>query len=129
MKTQILKPDLSAAIGLFLTAPTACFILISFLKYVLGLPALFDAAAPILEAGGIKETIGWNSNLLLLLGPLVALLLNLGAVLELNWNVTLYEANIHLTFHRHIKNWLVIGLSGLCLLTLFVYAIGENCSC
>jgi hypothetical protein len=129
MKTQILKPGISAAIGLLFAAPTLYFILISVLKYVFGLPALLDAAAPTLEAWGIKEAIGWNINLLILFGPLAALLLNLTTVLDLDWNANSHEVNIHLVFHKQIKNWLVIGLSGLCLLALFVYALGENCNC
>jgi hypothetical protein len=129
MKTQILKPGLSAVIGLLLTAPTLYFILISVMKYVFGLPALFDAAQPTLETLGIKEAIGWNINLLILFGPLVALLLNLNSVLDINWQGTRDDIIVQLLFQKLVRNWLVIVISGLCLLTLFVYAIGENCNC
>jgi hypothetical protein len=129
MKTQILKPGLSAVIGLLLTAPTLYFILISVMKYVFGLPALFDAAQPTLETLGIKEAIGWNINLLILFGPLVALLLNLNSVLDINWQGTRDDIIVQLLFQKLVRNWLVIVISGLCLLALFVYAIGENCNC
>jgi hypothetical protein len=129
MKTQILKPGLSAVIGLLLTAPSLYFILISVMKYVFGLPALFDAAQPALEALGSKEAIGWNINLLILFGPLVALLLNLNSVLDINWQGTRDDIMVQLLFQKLVRNWLVIVISGLCLLTLFVYAIGENCNC
>jgi hypothetical protein len=129
MKTQILKPGLSAVIGLLLTAPTLYFILISVMKYVFGLPALFDASQPTLETLGIKEAIGWNINLLILFGPLVALLLNLNSVLDINWQGTRDDIIVQLLFQKLVRNWLVIVISGLCLLTLFVYAIGENCNC
>jgi hypothetical protein len=129
MKTQILKPGWSAVAGLLLTAPTLYFILISVMKYVFGLPALFDAAQPTLEAWGIKEAIGWNINLLILFGPLVALLLNVTSVLDIAWQGSREDIHVQLHFQKLVRNWLVITLSGLCLLTLFVYAIGENCNC
>jgi hypothetical protein len=96
---------------------------------VFGLPALFDAAQPTLETLGIKEAIGWNINLLILFGPLVALLLNLNSVLDINWQGTRDDIIVQLLFQKLVRNWLVIVISGLCLLTLFVYAIGENCNC
>jgi hypothetical protein len=129
MRTQILKPGASAAIGLLLTAPALYFILISILKYVFGWPAFFDAVAPTLEAWGANETPGWNINLLILFGPLIALLLNLTAVIEVSWNANPQAVDIYLKFRKQIKNWLIIGLSGVCLLTLFIYAFGENCNC
>ena len=129
MKAQILKPGVSVVVGLLLTAPTLYFILVSVLKYVFELPALFDATVPALEALGIKDAIGWNINLLLLFGPLLALLFNLTAVSSLNWKANGHEVNIHLTFQKQCWNWVVIGLSSVCLVTLFVYAMGENCNC
>ncbi len=88
MTTQILKPNLSAGIGLLLTMPTTYFIFISIMKYVFGLPGFFDATQPLLERMGIKEALGWNINLLILFGPLSALLLNVTSILTFNWQAT-----------------------------------------
>jgi hypothetical protein len=57
MKTQILKPGISAAIGLLFAAPTLYFILISVLKYVFGLPALLDAQPQHWKHGGLKKRL------------------------------------------------------------------------
>lgn len=59
-------------LSLLLALPTAYLICISILKYAMGIDAPFDSIAPLLEQMGIKETIGWNINLLILFGPMVA---------------------------------------------------------
>lgn len=127
MRTQLLKPNLSFAAGLLFTLPTAYFILASILKYIFGFPTLFDATQSMLESWGIKESIGWNINLLILFGPIIALLLNLTAILTVEWQSVKDELLVHLRFQKRKNNWLVIVLSGLCLLTLFWYLLGENC--
>jgi hypothetical protein len=127
MRTQILKPPLSAGLGLLLTLPTTYFILISILKYAFGLPGLFNSAQPVLESWGIKESIGWNINLLILFGPLLALLLNISSILSFDWEGGKEDLNIKIQIQKKLNNWFVIALSGLCLLTLFIYMVGENC--
>jgi len=129
MKSQIVKHSFSAVIGFLLTAPTAYFILISLLKYVVGWPALFNSAQPILEHLGIKNAMGWNINLLIFLGPLIALLLNLVHVLYINWQADESHIELHLFFQKELISWLIIALSSLCLFILFMYALGENCNC
>src|ERR1700730_4053907 len=121
MRTQILKPNLSAGLGLLFTLPTVYFILISILKYVFGLPGLFDTAQPALESMGIRKAVGWNINLLILFGPLLALLLNLSSILSFHWQSTKQVLDIQLQIQKKWINWFVIALSGLCLLTLFIY--------
>lgn len=127
MTTHIFKPSLSAALGLLLTLPAGYVILISVLKYVLGFPALFDASAPVLEAWGIKDTLGWNINLLILFGPLVGFLINASALLKVEAHAAEDSWNFEVQLLKKRLNWLVLAFSSLCLLILFVYALGENC--
>ena len=126
MKVHFVKPSLRAAFGWLLTAPAAYFIIISLLKYVFGAPALYEAMEPTLERWGIREALGWNVNLLILFGPLVALLINLSGVMQVNWHAGPDEIIIDLHFKKLVTNWLVIVLSCMCLFTLFVYLLGEN---
>ncbi len=84
MKTNVIKVNRVLWIGALLILPTAYFIFISILKYGFGIPALFDSSQPLLENLGIKESPGFNINLLILFGPLVAMLLNLFAILKIN---------------------------------------------
>jgi len=120
---------MAAALGILLTFPTAYFILISLLKFGFGASYLFDSTQPFLERIGIKESLGWNINLLILLGPLSALGLNLLAVLKVEWNNGREIFAIKFSIEKHWWNMTLVFLSGLLLATLFVYALGENCRC
>ena len=126
MKPEIFKPHLSAAIGLVLMAPATYFIFISVLKYVFGLPFLFDAAAPLLEGWGIRNAMGWNINFLILFGPPAAFLLNLAFTLQIYCQVRGAGINIPWCFQKKVGNPRAIAISGLCLIVLFMYAMGEN---
>ena len=117
------------AFGALLAFPTAYFILISVLKYALGLPYLFDSARPLLENMGIKEALGFNINLLIIFGPLIALLLNLFAVLKIDWYNEKENFSIKFSIQKHWWNMLLVIFSGILLAVLFVYALGENCRC
>ena len=128
MKTKTLKPNLNATIGLLLTVPALYFIFISVLKFVFGVPMLFDAAQPILDAWGVKGPIGWNVSLMFILGPLVAFLFNLTSVLRIDWENNKHQINFQLSFEMGFKNWLLVVISCLCMINVFVYVICENCN-
>ena len=80
---QITKQNGITIISLLLALPTAYFIAIAILKYEMGVDGPFDAIAPLLERWGIKEALGWNINLLILLGPLLAFLLTIFQLLSI----------------------------------------------
>ena len=128
MKTKTLKPNLNATIGLLLTTPALYFIFISVLKFVFGVPMLFDAAQPILDAWGVKGPIGWNISLMFILGPLVAFLFNLTNVLRIDWQNNKHQINFQLSFEMGFKNWLLVAISCLCMINVIVYVICENCN-
>src|SRR6266487_6944398 len=85
MKQITINRTWAFSLGTMLVIPTAYFIFIALLKYGLGVPFLFDSAQPLLERLGIKDSLGWNINLLILFGPLIAMVLNLFAVLTMEW--------------------------------------------
>jgi len=66
---------MTSVVGVLLTLPTLYFIFISVMKYVFGWDYLFDAATPTPEGLGIKESFGWNITLLILFGPVLALVI------------------------------------------------------
>ena len=119
----------SIAFGTLLAFPTAYFIFISLLKYGLGLPFLFDSTQPLLERLGIKESLGWNINLLILFGPLIALILNLMSVFKIEWYNERETFSFKVLIEKHRWNMLLIIFSGVLLAILFIYALGENCRC
>ena len=126
METTISRYKLLNAAELLLVLPTVYFISISILKYELGVAGPFDSAEPVLEQFGVSKPLGWNINLLILLGPVVALCIALFQVLHIDWHFT----KEHLQFRATIrKKWfpiVIVLLSGLVLATLFVYLVVEN---
>jgi hypothetical protein len=126
---QLTKQNWLTTGALLLSLPTAYFIAISILKYQLGVDGPFDSIAPWLERMGVKETPGWNINLLILLGPVVACLLSIFQVLKINWQFTKEQFQVHLTIRNHWFPLLVTAFSLSLLTILFVYLLGENCNC
>ena len=111
---------------LALRQPTAFFILIAAVKYGPGVDAPFDATPPFLERLGIKETIGWKVNLLILFGPLLAFLLNATAITRVGVHADPDHLDLEVQLLRRKFNGLVMGLRAGCLVTLFLYLLGEH---
>ena len=124
---QHAKQNGIAIISLLLALPTAYFIFISILKYEMAIDAPFDSIAPFLERMGIKETLGWNINLLILLGPVAAFLLTILQLLKMDWQFTKEQFVFHFTIRKQWFPLLVAGFSISLLAFLFIYLIGENC--
>ncbi len=129
MTTSVNIANMLFWFGALLLLPATSFIFISLLKYGLGLPYLFDSAEPLLESMGIKESFGFNINLLILLGPVLALLLNLYAVVKIEWYNEKENFSAKVSVQKHWWNMVLVIFSGLLLAFLFIYAIGENCRC
>lgn len=113
-------------ISILLMLPAFYLILISLLKYGLGIDGPFDASQPLLESWGIKDPPGLNITLLIIGGPIIAGLLSVLQVLGLDWTFD----NVQFRFFISIrKRWLPIGIaicSGLILATLAIYLVLEN---
>lgn len=121
--------NLTSLAGGLLTLPALYFIFISIMKYVFGWEYLFDVSAPALEKMGIKESLGWNINLLILFGPVLALFLNVLSILHIHFETTRDKIDCRFSITKSWKNLAVVLLSTSVLFTLFVYLLGENCSC
>jgi len=129
MKQIISKSILVTTLGLILAIPTAYFIFISVLKNQFGINDPFDILQPSLERMGIKNAIGWNINLLILFGPVLAFLLTVFQVLRIKWEFTQQEFNFHLTVQKKWFPILVATFSLGILAILFLYGFVENCNC
>jgi len=126
---QLTKQNGIAIISLLLALPTTYFIVIAVLKYELGIDGPFDAIAPLLESWGIKESLGWNINLLILLGPLLAFFLTIFQLLNVKMQFTQDHFLFHITVRKRWLPLLVAGFSIILLGVLFTYLFGENCIC
>jgi hypothetical protein len=113
-------------LALVFSVPTAYFILISILKYGLGVDGPFDSMQPFLEKLGIDKNFGWNINLLIVFGPVFAFCLTAYQVVRLKWHFSKEELEFQL---RIKKNWFPLGIaifSACLVLMLMVYFAGEN---
>ncbi|HMK26245.1 MAG TPA: hypothetical protein VK483_09470 [Chitinophagaceae bacterium] len=126
METNIRRYTWLNVLSLLLALPTAYFILISVLKYGLNVDGPYDNATPFLERMGIQEDLGWNINLLILFGPLIAFLLTIFQTLQINWKFSKEEFEFHFTIRKKWFPLAVAVFSGGLLLTLFIYLVGEN---
>ena len=129
MKTAIFKNNWLTAAGLLLVLPTAYFILVSILKYGLGIPGPFDTIQPIAEEWGIKDQPGLNITSLILFGPMVAFLLTVFQFLQIEWRLSKEEFLLHFTFQKRWFPILIAAASVGLLAILFFYMLGENCNC
>jgi hypothetical protein len=70
--------------------------------------------------------MGFNINLLILFGPAVAILINLGHVIQ--WKVSNSPAAYHIQLQakKHTWNWISILTAAFCLGTLALYLVAEN---
>ena len=128
MKLQNAKTNWLSIAALILVLPAAYFIVISVLKYGLNIDAPFDSSQPFLERMGIKEPPGWNINLLILIGPLLAIVLTAFQWLKIEWH---FSEQFHLNIVIQ-KKWtpiLIAAFSVSVMAVLFFYLLGENCTC
>ena len=126
MPTHALKPPLNAGIGLLLSVPAAYFLSINVANEV-GWADPYELSEPLLLTLGFREGMGFNINLLIAFGPLMALLMNLTSVVSIEWESS--KTDMKLNFHLLKKwwSWVTIFIAGPCLLILFLYLVGENC--
>lgn len=115
-------------LGILFALPTAYFILINLLDEY-GYSYLSDSAQPLLTQLGIKEALGFNINLLILFGPIVALIINLFSVLKIDWYNQKDTFSVKLSIQKHWWNMVLVFFSALLLAILFIYVVGENCRC
>jgi len=125
MKTTTFKNNWLTAAGLLLALPTGWFIFINILNEV-GISGLYNASQPVLENLGIKESIGWNINLLILFGPVLALLLTLFQILKIEWKFTEEEFLLNFTVHKRWFPLLVTVFSVGLIAILTLYFLVEN---
>lgn len=113
-------------LSLLLAFPAACFIMISFMKYVFNMACPYDYAASFPAKTGIKENPGWNINLLILFGPLIAFLLTIFRVLKISWQFSKEQFEFHFIIRKNCFPLMVSVLNYGLLLTLFICLAGEN---
>jgi hypothetical protein len=128
MKLQNAKTNWLSIAALLLVLPAAWFIAISFLKYGLKIDAPFDVSQPFLERMGIKQPLGWNINLLILMGPLLAFALTIFQLLKIDWHFAKEQFHLNIVIQKKWTLLVIAGFSISVMAVLFLYLMGENCT-
>ncbi len=128
MKKQIVSQPIALLAGWLLVIPSLYFILSALLNYEFGIPGLWSSIESIFEKPENKH-LGLNINLLILFGPLVAILINLTQVMNVAFKKDVSSFNFEVEIKRYSYNWIVIVAGLFCLAAIFLYLLGENCNC
>jgi hypothetical protein len=125
---QLTKNNWVTAIALVLAFPAAWFILVNVLNEV-GISGPYHSSLPVFEQIGVKKSIGWNINLLILFGPIVACFLTALQILKIDRQFTERHFHFHFAIRRCWFPILVGALSMSLLAIISLYLFGENCHC
>ena len=126
MKTATFKNNGITTIALLLALPAAYFITSNLLNEI-GIAGPYNAIEPIVINPAGKEPIGLN--LLILFGPVAAVLLTIFQFVKIEWHFTKEEFLLHFSVE---KRWfpIVVTAASLGLLAfIFFYMMVENCNC
>jgi hypothetical protein len=125
---QLTKSNWLTIAALLLAFPATWFIIINLLNE-LGISGPYNSSIPIFESMGSKRSLGWNINLLILLGPIAACLLTAFQVVKIDRQFTERHFHFHFAIRRRWFPILVGALSISLLTVMSLYLVGENCHC
>ncbi|MEO6229941.1 MAG: hypothetical protein ABJB11_02425 [Ferruginibacter sp.] len=123
---NISNQQLALIAGSILVFPTLYFITASLLYYNWNYPNLYVVIEPIFNKPE-NQRFGWNINLLILFGPIIAFIWNFFYTVKISWAQTKEQVQLNFSIRKRWLNIMVAFLSFLSLAALFAYLIGENC--
>ena len=128
MKTMTFKSNVLTIIAALLAFPTVYFIIANLLNEV-GIPGPYNLIGSFIERTGGRESIGWNINLLILCGPIAAILLTVFQFVKIEFYSSKEEFLLHFSVQKRWFPIVVTVMSVAVLASIFFYALGENCNC
>ena len=128
MKTMTFKSNTLTIIAALLAFPTAYFIIANLLNEI-GIAGPYNLIGSFVESTGGREPLGWNINLLILCGPILAILLTIFQFVKIEFHFSKEEFLVHFSIQKRWFPILVTAVSGAVLATVFFYMLGENCNC
>src|SRR5436190_22105794 len=128
MKTMTFKSNALTIMAALLTFPTAYFIIANLLKEI-GIPGPYNLIGSVVENAGGREPLDWNINLLILCGPIAAVLLTIFQFVKIEFHSSREEFLLHFSVQKKWFPIIVTVVSIAVLASIFFYMIGENCNC
>ncbi|WP_147204671.1 hypothetical protein [Segetibacter aerophilus] len=122
MNTTILLRPLAVVGGMLLIFPSVYFVISSWLNDAFNTPALWKIIEPIFKNQEF-DFVGWNRDVIMLLGPLLAILINLPQVVHLHLKKDNQQLHVNLVLLRNVYCWLIIASATWCLTVIdFTYS-------
>ena len=128
MKTMTFKSNTLTIIAALLAFPTVYFIIANLLNEI-GIAGPYNLIGSFVESTGGREPLGWNINLLILCGPILAILLTIFQFVKIEFHFSKEEFLVHFSIQKRWFPILVTAVSGAVLASIFFYMLGENCNC
>ena len=128
MKTITFKSNTLTIIAALLAFPTVYFIIANLLNEM-GIAGPYNLIGSFVESTGGREPLGWNINLLILCGPILAILLTIFQFVKIEFHFSKEEFLVHFSIQKRWFPILVTAVSGAVLASIFFYMLGENCNC
>ena len=128
MKTMTFKSNTLTIVAALLLFPTVYFVIANLLNEI-GVAGPYNLIGSFIEDAGGAEPPGWNINLLILGGPVTAILLTIFQFVKIEFHSSKEEFLLHFSVQ---KRWfpIVVTIMGAAVLAaIFFYMIGENCNC
>jgi len=122
------KSNALTIVAALLAFPTAYFIFANLLNEI-GIAGPYNLIGSFVESTGGREPLGWNINLLILCGPILAILLTIFQFVKIEFHPSKDEFLLHFSIQKRWFPILVTAVSGAVLATVFFYMLGENCNC
>ncbi len=128
MKRIYLQQNIAAIIATLLVLPSLYFLSSALLYHGLGVYGPWSLIEPLFEQPGNKD-LGLNINLLIVFGPFASLVIALFQVIKLELKRTEDSLRIIAFVTPKSFYWFIIAAALLCMGSMFIYFIGENCNC
>lgn len=123
---KILNHRFALIAGALLVFPALYFMVAAVLNFEMGISGLWKPIDPVF-ANPANKHLGWNINLLILFGPVLALLLNFFSLVKIKWQNEKEQLQLSFSIRKHWVNILVAVVSALVLASIFAYLVAENC--
>ena len=125
MKTPLFAGGWTFVTGALLALPAAYFVSSAIMNYGLGIDWLWKPIEPIFEKPANKH-FGWNINMLILFGPIIALLINALSLAYLRFEKVGNYFKLEIYIRRNWLNIAVLIIAGGSLAAMFIYLFFEN---
>ena len=128
MRTLTFKSNALTIVAALLAFPTVYFIISNLLNEI-GIPEPYNLIGSFVERAGGREPFGWNINLLILCGPIAAILLTVFQFVKIEFYSSKEEFLLHFSIQKRWFPILVTAVSIGVPASIFFYMLGENCNC